>query len=159
MSQNPFDVPGSVINIEMMNPNLSFKSLKSGDRFLLTVEIKKDVWELLQECRCRAGMVLDADVCVAAVNEPDGGTKEAPKPRSLSPANILHSTFLPTQAFWMFVAELTGETIENEKDCKAALKRYLDVGSLSELTTERMTTLMETYHGFCVRHGITSEDG
>jgi len=157
--QNPFDVEGSTINIEMMNPNLAFKSLKSGDRFLLTVEIKKEVWELLQECRSRSGMLLDADVTVVAVNA-QGAAKpdERVAPKRLTPANILHQTFLKLPEFWEFVSEVTGELIENDVECKAALKRFLDVGSLSDVDEQAMTKLMATFKRFCENHGYVSDE-
>jgi len=157
-STNPFDIEGSCVNIEMMNPNLSYKSLKSGDRFLLTVEIKKETWEQLQECSSRAGMILDADVTIAALNE-SLGDKPKKEHHAASPANMLHTTFLGTAAFHGFVAEISNEYIANEDDCKAALKRYMNIGSLSEISIETMTTLMSVYRGYCVRNSITTQDG
>ncbi len=71
---NPLDIIGRHFPVEFMNPNPKMTPLSSGDRYTLTVEVHKELFDLFCEVGRdgRAGMIIDGMLMVSERPRPVG---------------------------------------------------------------------------------------
>ena len=76
---NPLDIIGRHFAVEFMNPNPRMTPLSSGDRYTLTVEVDKELFDLFCEAgrEGRAGMILEGMMMVTERHNPVGYENES----------------------------------------------------------------------------------
>ena len=76
---NPLDIIGRHFQVEFMNPNPRMTPLSSGDRYTLTVETDKELFDMFCEAgrEGRAGMILEGMMMVSERHNPVGYENES----------------------------------------------------------------------------------
>ncbi|MBL4940950.1 MAG: hypothetical protein JKY81_04730 [Colwellia sp.] len=114
---NPLDIIGRHFPVEFMNPNPKMTPLSSGDRYTLTVEVHKELFDLFCEVGRdgRAGMIIDGMLMVSErprpvgyedEGEPDIGiTMSEEKPAKIDHTNSrLAAMYCKNENFQKFLA-------------------------------------------------------
>jgi len=147
--------------VELLNPNASFRQSKDGNRYWVKFEITRDLWELFEApnpgLRLR-GLVWIADddesdrqVMQDAIDKPAKKEKKAGKPKG-EYGKFYQQLFKQ----WFFrnkdlrkVLDCEGLPIEDDESVKGLLAEKFSVTSLSFVSPERLETWLE-------ENGLTS---
>lgn len=158
---NPLDTEGEPFQLSLMNPNPKARRLKDGARYFVTFEVDPDAFELFMGARELAGMVIEAEAQVTALNTPatspdvsgrstapttpsagaskagDEASSSSPAKPPLGPLALWLAQRCREHLFWNFLNELhefvDGDEIESESDCAQAVRDLLGVNSRREI--------------------------
>lgn len=60
---NPLDAPGTIFDLELMNPNPTSSKTKDGPLYRVSFELDRDAWQCFMDAKTK-GMVIAAKACV-----------------------------------------------------------------------------------------------
>jgi len=64
---NPLDRPGTIFDLELMNPNPTSSKTASGPVYRISFELERDAWQCFMDAQTK-GMVIAAKACVVDID-------------------------------------------------------------------------------------------
>ena len=75
---NPLDVPGTVFELELLNPNPTSSKTKEGPIYRVSFEVGRESWQCFMDA-CTKGMLIAARACVVGDSEDEAALEPKPK--------------------------------------------------------------------------------